>query len=422
MPHRSTRHHDFTDPATYEKTRLPVSEATTLIPEAYYSDEFFAFEQERLWAGSWACVGYECQVSQPGDILNVQCGGDSILVVRNKAKKLNGFYNVCRHRGAQLVKEAATRCSVIRCPYHSWGYSLDGQLLGAPYFQGLDIPASAAEQFRLRAEEEGTFCKSDYGLLKVDIESWGGMIFCNMSGDAGPLSDWLGDLPERFCRYPLGELQLARRKSYEIKANWKLVAENFMEYYHLPAVHPELCNISGFADHHRYQGPGMYTGMCTSPLSEDPNTVRLDLPNFYGINPTESQSAYFIMLFPNMALWIFPNHLVTLLFRPASAGLTIESLDILIHPSANEQLDIDGRLDRITKFWDMVNWQDIKIVESVQKGLATGPYSGGRMCYEFEEPVHRFQNMVIDRLLGIVRIPPGDVGDESFDVPLENQP
>lgn len=398
----------FADPAIYEPTRLPVSEATTLIPDAYTDADFFEEEVQSLWRTSWVCVGYECQIQRPGDILKVDCVGESLLLVRDKNEKINGFYNVCRHRGAQLIQEESAHCSVIRCPYHGWGYSLEGRLLGAPYFQGLDIPASAKEQFRIRAEEQGSFCKSDYGLHTVNVDVWGGMVFVNLDPNAAPLKQWLGDLPERFCRHPLGDLQLVRRKHFEIQANWKLVAENFMEYYHLPSVHPELCNISGFDNHHRYQGPGMYTGMCTSPLSVDPDTVRLDLPNFPGLDPTESCSAYFIMLFPNIALWIFPNHLVTLLFHASGSDLTLENLDILVHPSTLNLPETDTQLDQIAEFWCMVNQQDIGIVESVQKGLKSGPYSGGRMCYEFEEPVHRFQNMVIDRMLGVERVPAGD--------------
>lgn len=410
MSKRSEPFSDFTDPDTYRSTRLPVQAATTLIPAAYYDAEFYRLEIERLWRTSWVCVGYECQIPEPADILHVNCAGESLLIVRDKDKTLRGFYNVCRHRGAKLVSDETAHCPVIRCPYHGWGYALDGSLLGAPYFQGLDVPPSAKEQFRIRAEDEGNFCKADYGLHQVHVECWGGMIFAKMDDAVLPLFDWLGDLPERFCRHPLHELVLVRRKSYEIKANWKLIAENFMEYYHLPTVHPELCNISGFDDHQRYQGPGMYTGMCTSPLSVDPETVQLDLPILHGINSTEAKSAYFIMLFPNIALWIFPNHLVTLLFQPAGARLTLENLDILIHPSTHQLAETERQLDEITEFWDMVNWQDIKIVEKVQQGLASRSYSGGRMCYEFEEPIHRFQNMVIDRMLGIERIPPGDEG------------
>src|SRR5438105_10799140 len=86
-------------------------------------------------------------------------------------------------------------------------------------------------------------------------------------------------------------------------ANWKLVAENFMEYYHLPWVHPELCNVSGFNDHYRVQGPGLYTGMCTFPLSRDDTTVKLELPTMPGLNRSEAQTAYWFLVFPNVALF-----------------------------------------------------------------------------------------------------------------------
>jgi choline monooxygenase len=403
---------DYLASETYQKTRLPVSEATTLIPNAYHRDDFFTLETQQLWNRGWVCVGYECQVKEPGDVMVIELQGQSLLIVRDKSNEIRSFHNVCRHRGSKLVTEQ-THCSVIRCPYHGWGYGLDGQLLGAPYFQGLDVPPQAAELFRIRAEEEGKFCKEDYGLLPVRVDSWGGLLFVNLSGDACPLSEWLGDLPDRYRRYPLNELQLVCRKDYSISANWKLIAENFMEYYHLPSVHPELCNISGFENHYRCQGPGMYTGMCTSPLTVDPQTVRLDLPVFPGLNPTEAESVYFIMLFPNVALWIFPNHMLTLLFRPESPTLTVESMDMLVHPSALEDPGNDESFRHIMEFWDMVNRQDIDIVERVQKGLSSGAYPGGRMCYAFEEPVHRFQNMVIDCMLGIHRIPPGDPQEDG---------
>jgi choline monooxygenase len=157
----------------------------------------------------------------------------------------------------------------------------------------------------------------------------------------------------------------------------------------------------------------MYTGICTVPLSQDPSTVSFDLPTLPGLNYTESQSAYFILQFPNIALWIFPHHLLTLLYFPTSAGGTIEHLDMLVAPEVLAEPDIDERLDRIFGFWKMVNDQDIALVENVQRGLVSRAYPGGRLCYKFEEPVHRFQNMVIDLMTGKARVPAGDPVDEA---------
>ncbi len=396
---------DYTREETYQQTRLPVELATTLIPDAYRSSGFYALEQEKVFAGGWVCVGYTSQVKTPGDTFLATVAGQGLFITRDKTGQLRAFYNVCRHRGSMLLTEDGKH-EVIRCPYHSWGYALDGRLLGAPYFKGLDVPAEQRALFD--TSEAKAFRKEDYGLLPVHVASWGCFVFVNLAAQPRPLDEWLGDLPQRYTRHPLHELQLVRRRPFRIHANWKLIAENFMEYYHLPWVHPELCNISGFKDHYRYQGPGMYTGMCTSPLSRDPSTVSFDLPVMPGLNDTEAQSAYWVLLFPNLALFLLPNHLFTLLYHPDGPGLTLESADLLVHPNSLDTPDAQRQIDAILSFWGMVNEQDITAVERVQKGLQSRAYPGGRMCFHFEEPIHRFQNMLIDRMTGTTRIPPGD--------------
>ncbi|RIK72153.1 MAG: (2Fe-2S)-binding protein, partial [Planctomycetota bacterium] len=395
MASSQSGHADYCNPALYEATRRHVEQAVTLPPDSYRDEEFYRVERQRVWARSWVAVGYECQVPNAGDCITVEVADQPLFVLRDRSGGLRAFYNVCRHRGSRLLKQHGN-CKVIRCPYHGWGYSLEGQLLGTPYFKGLDVPAGMAEKFAIADGVAEDFCKDDYPLLAVRCERWAGIIFVNLDDAAMPLAEWLGDLPQRYARHPLAELKLVRRRDYRIGANWKLIAENFMEYYHLPWGHPELCNISGFDNHWRYQGPGMYCGMCTSPLSDDPNTLTVDLPPFTELTYTESKSAYFVHLFPNISLWIFPHHFLTLLFRPSGPATTLEHVDMLVHPDVLTRPGIDESLDRIMKFWCFVNDQDVELVEGVQAGVAARAYRGGRLCYRFEEPIHRFQNMLID--------------------------
>jgi choline monooxygenase len=404
---------DYTHESAYRQLRQNVEAAATLIPDAYRSAEFFNVERERVWSRSWVAVAYTSQLPEIGDHLLAEVAGQPLLIIRGRDQKLRVFYNVCRHRGSRLIDQPGN-CKVIRCPYHGWGYSLEGELLGTPYFKGLDVPPELAAKFQLTAGVAAEFCKDDYPLFSVATETWGGTIFVNLDSQPIPFSQWIGDLPRRFARHPLDQLELARRRTYEINANWKLIAENFMEYYHLPFGHPELCNVSGFDNHYRYQGPGMYTGMATIPLSNDPSTVSFEgLQPFDGLTATESQSAYFVMLFPNVAYWIFPHHLVTLLFWPVDQGRTIEHMDLLVHPDARRSTDADQVMDRVMNFWWFVNDQDVRLVERVQAGLQSKAYTGGRMCYQFEEPIHRFQNMVADLMTGERRIPLGDEREEA---------
>ena len=196
-----------------------------------------------------------------------------------------------------------------------------------------------------------------------------------------------------------------------MNANWKLIAENFMEYYHLPWVHPELNTVSTLDNHQRCQGPGMYTGMCTHPLTcadlpIDPGL----LPNIPGISEHDSKTAYWVLIVPNVALFLLPHHLFTLIINPDGVGRTIEYADLLVHPATLESPGAEASLDAVFRFWELVNHQDIGAVERVQRGIQAKQYQGGRMCFKFEESIHRFQNILIDLMTGNERTPPGDEG------------
>jgi choline monooxygenase len=207
----------------------------------------------------------------------------------------------------------------------------------------------------------------------------------------------------------MDEWQLVRRKDYTIAANWKLVAENFMEYYHLPWVHPGLVKVSPMSAHHRWQGPGLYVGFCTSPIAQNTDEGGwLGLPALPGIGGADAESARFAWIFPNLALNVLPNHVFLLLVRPTAAGHTEEVAYLLTHRGALDAPGAEAEIDGLMRFWDEVNQEDVAIVERVQQGLSSLAYTGGRMCYRFEESVHRFENMVIDRMLGLERVPDGD--------------
>lgn len=400
---------EYTEEETYAPTRAPVDFAVTLLPDAYTSKEFFEMERERVFATSWIAVGCTSQVAEPGQAMVAEVAGRSIIVTRNKAGELKAFHNVCRHRAAKLLEEGChgLRSNRIRCPYHSWTYDLDGECLGTPLFEGSDIPEDMQAVFD--TDSAKGFDKADYGLMEVRVDSWGFLIFVNLNPGAGSLYEQLGDLPERCSGYRLEEWQVVRSMNYEVNANYKLIGENFMEYYHLPWVHPELVKVSKMEDHYRWQGPGKYTGMCTTPVSQNTEDGGWDgLPAIEALNEDDAQSGRFIWLFPNVAVSILPNHSFIIITNPKSPSLTLERTFILSHHESVDTPGSEEALDQLARFWDLVNRQDIEIVGQVQEGLSNPAYRGGRMCYRFEEPLHRFQNMVIDKMVGMERIPPGD--------------
>ena len=402
----------FTREETYRATRLPVDDASTLIPDAYVSAEFHALELDRIFGRSWVPVCVSDEVAEPGSFVVVDVAGRSLIVCRNRAGELRAHHNVCRHRGSRLLLdgERGRVARFFQCPYHAWAYDLDGSCLGTPLFTPESgIPRDQQGAFDM--SDVRSFDKADHGLYPARVDSWASIVFVCLDPDAPSLVDELGDLPERLSGYRLDEHRLVRRVEYEIAANWKLVAENFMEYYHLPWVHPGLVKVSPLKAHFRWQGTGMYIGFCTSPI--EANTEEggwLGIPPLSTLDHEDGTSARFVWLFPSVAVNVLPNHTFLLLARPTSAGSTQETAYLLAHPECSERAGdvLEREVEGLLAFWDEVNREDIAIVERVQAGLADPAYTGGRMCYRFEEPVHRFQNMVVDRVLGIRRVPPGD--------------
>ena len=403
----------YTDERTYADTRRPVASARTLIPAAYTSEAFFSLERERVFAASWVAVGTTSQVSEPGEVLVADVAGRSIVVVRDGDGALHGFYNVCRHRGTRLLSEGTQQAGRrIRCPYHSWTYGLDGRCLGTPLFADSGIPED--QQAIFDTADAGAFDKADYSLLPVAVQTFGCLVLVNLDPEPEPLASHLGDLPKRLGAHRLEEWEVARVAEYDIAANYKLVAENFMEYYHLPWVHPGLVKVSPMESHHRWQGTGMYTGMSTSPIAPDTDAGGWQaLSPLPGLGPVDAVSARFVWLFPNVALNVMPNHLFLILATPQGPDRTQETTYLLTHPESASGPSAETGVERLATFWDKVNREDIEIVERVQQGLATTPFPSGPMCYRFEEPVHRFQNMVADRMVGIRRTPEGDATDST---------
>jgi phenylpropionate dioxygenase-like ring-hydroxylating dioxygenase large terminal subunit len=422
-PTRPLPREAFTREETYAATRLPVDQASTLIPDAYTSAEFHALELERVFGRSWVPVCVSDELANPGSYVAVEVAGRSVIVCRNRGGDLRAHHNVCRHRGAQLVDpgEHGRVDRFFQCPYHAWAYDLDGACLGTPLFTP---KAGVPEDQRPAFDMSGVtaFDKADHGLYAVRVDSWGCLVFVCLDEEAPSLADELGDLSARLSGQRLHEHRLLRRVEYDIAANWKLVAENFIEYYHLPWVHPGLVKVSPLKDHYRWQGRGMYMGFCTTPVAANTDDGGWHgLPALSTLGDDDATSARFAWVFPSVAVNALPNHTFLMLVRPTEAGRTEEVTYLLAHPECIERAGdaLDAEADALLGFWDEVNREDIEIVERVQRGLSNPVYTGGRMCYRFEESVHRFQNMVVDRMLGLRRVPDGDAESQ---VPMFAEP
>ncbi len=386
---------DWTSEAAWPGTRRPIERASGL-PAACYADAgYFALELERVFARSWVGIAMAGELAEPGALVVRRVAGRSILLTRNSAGEPRAFYNSCRHRGTELADRDGRVGTTIRCPYHRWGYDLDGALVATPRFAEAGIE---------------DFDPCDYGLVPVRVDQWAGVCFVCLDADTVPLPTWLGDLPERMAGYGLDAWAERDRVEVDVDANWKLIAENFQEHYHLGWVHPELAKVSRVADHYRYQGPGMYCGQCTTPVSSDERDDWTAMPPATGLDASDADSGRFVAVFPNVLLSVLPNHAFVMILDPLSPDRTRETCVWTLPPAADAT---DGAFDVTRRFWLGVNGEDIDIVARAQRGLDGGRYTPGRLSPRFEEPLHRFHNMVADRFVGVDRIPDGDPVDAA---------
>jgi len=340
------------------------------LPQRYFvSPEVFAEEQEKIFSDHWILAGHQSEIPKAGDYLIAEIAGESAIIVRTPSEgscgagsdrtgKIRGFYNVCRHRGSRLKEDACGHLSAIQCPYHAWTYSLDGKLIGAP-------------------QMEENFDKADYSLATVNLELWEGFIFVNLKNNPIALAQWFGPLNSKFSEWRMSSLRSVRRIEYDVRANWKLVFENYSECYHCAGVHPELTKLSpsDSAQNDLFQGPFL-GGFMT--IEDGRSLTRSGNACARSIASRVSNRVFYYSIFPNMLLSLHPDYVMVHQLLPKSPSETLIRCDWFFHPGAFDRSDFNP--DDAIEFWDMVNQQDWHVCQLSQQGISSrgyqpGPYS-----------------------------------------------
>ena len=366
--------------------------AKTLEQKYFVSPQIFAEEQEKIFSRQWVLVGHQSQIAQAGYYFTAEIAGESLIIVRDKRAAIRGFYNVCRHRGSRLIENRNGRSMGIQCPYHAWTYGLDGRLIGAPHMD--DVPS---------------FDKADYSLYPVSLALWEGFIFVNLAdasaqrGGYVSLEEWFAPLAGKFSRWNLPSLRSARRIEYDVRANWKLIFQNYSECYHCLGVHPELSKISPHdsAENDLTDGPFLggfmriakgrsltmsgkacALGIADSSRAHDRAPARNRNPSQEIENDYEHEHeqdgknrVFYYSIFPNMLLSLHPDYVMVHQLVPQSPGRTLIFCNWFFHPEAFEREDFNPH-DAI-EFWDMVNKQDWHVCELSQQGISSRAYEPG---------------------------------------------
>jgi choline monooxygenase len=324
----------------------------TLPARLYGCPDAWARERSAVFGEAWLFLGHEAEAPAPGDWVATDIAGHRLLMVRGKDGILRAFHNVCRHRAGPLVSGANGHCEgELVCAYHGWRYALDGRLRAATGF-------GAADGFDPR----------EFGLLALRLESWRGLAFVTMDAGRPSLEDHVAPLEALLAGRGLTIPAPALRRAHDLACDWKTYVENYLEGYHIDAVHPSLAEELGAAEYRvRVEGD-------------------LVVQEAVGVNDGP-QAGVWGWLWPNLGINVYRDGAMIERMTPVGAGRT--RLDYLFLSDGGE-----AALGASLIASDRLTAEDAAICEAVQRNLSAGAYDCGVLSPIHEIALAWFQSRI----------------------------
>lgn len=333
---------------------------STALAARFYSDtSIIAVEREHIFARNWQLIAGASQVSGAGDHVVAEIADVPVLLVRGHDGELRGFINVCKHRAGPIATCDGRAANVLRCRYHGWTYGLDGVLKAATEMQD----AAGFEVGAIR-------------LTSIAVATWRGLVFAALDPSM-PLETLLAGTEKHLGDRDFAHYQFERKVSYPVPCNWKVYADNYLEGYHVPHVHPELNKL---LDYRRYvTETDRWHSLQYSPIE--------GAGNFYG----DGLALYFYV-WPNLMLNVLPDRLQTNRIIPHAIDQCRVDFDFFYPPGASPEAIALREQDQ--RFSDAVQAEDADICGRVQRALTCGRYQPGRLNPKRENAVFHFHEQL----------------------------
>ena len=340
----------------------------------YTSPDFADAERKHIFARDWPCAGRTDALPNPGDYLTMHIAGEPIIILRDKDGILRGMSNVCRHRMSTLLMGRGNTKSIV-CPYHAWTYNLDGTLRGAP---------------AMTLNE--AFCKDQIALPKIRVENWLGWIMVTLNPDAPDPHTQLKDVENLVGYLDMSTYRETFREEFRWATNWKVLAENFMESYHLPVCHSGT--IGGSVDLMKMTCPEGFAAFNYHYIMKN-DTIPLSLahPSNTVLKGDQRRITWLLSVYPALLITLTPGYFWYLCLTPDGPG----HVNVLYGGgmSADWCADPDavGHLTKIKALLDDVNIEDKACVERVYQGLCAQMSSPGTLSH-LERPNFEFAHYI----------------------------
>ena len=372
-----------------------IEKAHGLPNECYTSKDYTVIERKKLFEDKWIVAGVASSIPEIGDVKPIDILGMPILILRNKQNEIKVFHNVCSHRGVKLVSKSGKINSLIRCPYHSWSYSLDGELKATPHIGGMN-----------KHTADG-FDKSKSNLKEIRSYIWLDLIMININQNEMSFEEYIKPLSDRWEKFwPIKDRELIHHSNdfgyfkLNAKCNWKFAIENYCESYHLPWVHPGLNSYSKIEDHYHIQGlPNRFAGQGTVVYNPQ-FKGKEKLPSFPNWPKDKENIAEYVALFPNVMLGIHKDHYYAYWIEPISHEFTLEHMELYyVGEQAAQANKFKSLRKQNHKQWEDIQKEDVDIIQGMQTGRNSPSYNGGNFSPVMDNPTHHFHKWVAQNLI-----------------------
>lgn len=365
---------------------LPLLESSTHPPEFYTSKDFYDSEIARIFLKEWLCVGRADEIERPGDFFTVRLFDEPLIIARDDANQIQALSSVCLHRGMEIVEGHGNRKS-FQCQYHGWTYSLEGKLIGAP-----------------EMDQTKEFNRGAQRLSCIKVEVWEGFIYVNFDRDAEPLNLKLAPLTEYLKNWGLSRMKETKIVVYECNFNWKLMVENYMEFYHVTTLHAgphdfmpaRLSTTDDYngkweISHGRITEPGanFYTG--DGSLSP--------FPTIEALTPDQRLLGDFVLVYPTHLFTTMPDSMFYYQVLPTAVDKITLRMHICFPPETMKMPEFEAALKVAWDSLIFINDADMAACASVQKGWASRSAQPGRYSW-LDKVLWNFNRYIRSRVLG----------------------
>jgi choline monooxygenase len=341
------------------------------IPSSWYTDErIFELEKQTVFSGSWQFAARADQLRKPGDYVTTEIADEPIAIVRGSDNQIRAFFNVCRHHAAAVMTESHGNAPQLRCPYHGWTYSLEGELKGTPDFSGVC-----------------DFDRKNNGLIPIDLAVWEQWIFVRSGGSQPPpnesINTFLGtDLPDQIAALGLRHLHWFDRRMYTIDCNWKVFVDNYLDGgYHVPHLHKGLDSVLDYSN---------YTIECGQRHCLQSSPMVSTGEAKVAATRTGERALYY-WIYPNFMINCYQGVMDTNIVRPLSVDRTEVLFDFYFNDVSEAARE---RNLASVAVGDKIQQEDLDICASVQRGLKSQAYNAGRLSVRREAGEHLFHRLL----------------------------